>query len=262
MKKFKISIITVNLNNIVGLEKTIASVLEQTYKNFELVIIDGRSSDGSVSVIEKHKEQLSFSLSEPDTGVYNAMNKGIKNASGEYLLFLNSGDYFINENILENVSKEIDGTDLIYGNIKLVEPSGKSWTGVYPAKLSFDHFVTGSLPHPASFIKKSLFDKVGLYDENLKICSDWKFFLNAVIMHEASYKRIDETIAVFHLDGLSSGKDSELIIAQEKEQVILANYPAQLSSFFNIRNESLQPRKQTVLDRIKNYLRPIIYHRP
>lgn len=261
MKEFKISIITVNLNNIVGLEKTIASVLEQTYKNFELVIIDGGSSDGSISVIEKYKEQLSFSLSEPDTGVYNAMNKGIKNASGEYLLFLNSGDYFINENILENVSKEIDGTDLIYGNIKLVEPGGKSWTGVYPDKLSFDHFVTGSLPHPASFIKKSLFEKEGLYDENLKICADWKFFLNAVIKHGATYKRINTTIAVFYLDGLSSGKDSELIIAQEKDQVILANYPAQLSSFLNIRNESLQPRKQTVLDRIKNYMRPIFYRR-
>lgn len=256
-----ITVITINLNNSTGLQKTIQSVLSQTYKNIEYIVIDGGSTDDSVRVIEENKEHISYSISEPDSGVYNAMNKGIQKASGEYLLFLNSGDYFISESIVKTISKQINGIDIVYGNLKLVLPGGKFWIGVYPNKLSFCHFVTGSLPHPASFIKKSLFDKEGLYDENLKICGDWKFFLNAVVKHSATYMRIDQTIAVFHLDGISSGNGSELLIAQEKEQVISENYPSQLNSFLQFRNESIQHRKQKKLERIKKYLRDIFFYR-
>lgn len=250
---FKVTVITINLNNALGLQKTIQSVFRQTYRNVEYIVIDGGSIDDSIRVVEENKENINYWISEPDSGVYSAMNKGIIYAKGEYFLFLNSGDYFINENVLENIAKEIDGTDLIYGNIKLVESSGKSWIGVYPRKLSIKHFFAGSLPHPATFIKKSLFEKEGSYDEKLKICGDWKFFLNSIVKHKATYKHVEQIISVFNLDGLSSDKGNQLIIAREKEQVILADHPAQLSSFFHARNESSRPRKQTILDRIKNY---------
>ena len=184
---YKFSIITINLNNDAGLQKTTQSVFGQNFKDFEYIVIDGGSKDGSIALIEANKDRLSYWISEVDSGVYNAMNKGIQKATGEYLLFLNSGDYLMHENILAEVATSLDGTELIYGNVFLIENSQKSWIGFYPAKLSFQHFVDGSLPHPCSFIKKSVFDKVGYYDEGLKIVADWKFFLHAICKFNVTF---------------------------------------------------------------------------
>ena len=220
----KYTIITINLNNTVGLQKTMQSVFQQSFRDVEYIIIDGGSTDGSISYIEANNNKLSYWVSEPDAGVYNAMNKGIKKAAGEYLLFLNSGDHFYTDHILKEIEDKLDGTDIIYGDIFLIESSTKSWTGHYPNKLSFQHFVEGSLPHPASFIKRSLFDQVGFYDESLQICADWKFFLDAICRFNVSYKHIDKTIATFYHDGLSSTGNSAAIIQQEKEGILQRDY--------------------------------------
>ena len=221
----KISIITVNLNKAIGLKNTFNSVFRQSAKGFEYIVIDGESTDGSKELIKKNANRLTYWLSEKDRGVYHAMNKGISKATGEYLIFLNSGDHFINENILETISTELDGTDIVYGDIFLIESSTKSWAGHYPSRLSFQHFVEGSLPHPASFIKRTVFDKVGLYDESLKIVADWKFFMDAICRFNVSYKHVDKTISVFYLDGLSSVAKNQALLQEEKRSVFIKDYP-------------------------------------
>ncbi len=241
----KLSIITINYNNATGLQKTLNSVFKQTFSDYEYIVIDGESNDGSKEVIKTNADKISYWVSEKDSGVYHAMNKGIKKASGEYLLFLNSGDHLINDTILEEVSATLDGTDIIYGNIFLIENASQSWTGVYPDKLSLQHFITGSLPHPASFIKKILFDRVGYYDENLQICADWKFFLDAICKFNVVYKHLDKTIAVFYLDGLSSTVDSTQKIINEKASVFQKDYPLfiemyrELNQLSDFRNNKL-----------------------
>jgi glycosyltransferase involved in cell wall biosynthesis len=220
----KLSIITITRNDAAGLLKTFNSVFTQSFNDFEYIVIDGASTDSSTEIINTHADKISYWISEKDKGVYHAMNKGINKATGEYLLFLNSGDHFIDENILEAISTELDGTEIIYGNILLIASQNKSWTGHYPEKLSFQHFVEGSLPHPGSFIKRTVFDKVGVYDESLKIVADWKFFLDAICRFNVSYKHINKTIAVFYLDGLSSLAKNQALLQEEKRSVFMKDY--------------------------------------
>jgi len=221
----KLSIITINYNNATGLQKTVDSVFAQGFSDLEYIVIDGASTDGSAGIINSNADKISYCVSEKDRGVYHAMNKGIEKASGEYLLFLNSGDHFYTDHVLKEIGDELDGTDIIYGDIFLIETAAKSWMGVYPDQLSFQHFIEGSLPHPASFIRRILFDKVGFYDESLQICADWKFFLHAICRFSVSYRHIDKTIATFYLDGLSSTRDSAAIIQKEKEGILQRDYP-------------------------------------
>jgi glycosyltransferase involved in cell wall biosynthesis len=221
----KLSIVTVNLNNSAGLKLTLDSVTSQTYKDFEYIVIDGGSKDDSLSLLEKYRDQINYCISEPDSGVYQAMNKGIKKATGEYLLFLNSGDHLANEHLIAEIVSELTEIDIIYGNLFLIENEAKSWTAVYPPVLSFQHFMEGSLPHPGSFIKRSVFDRVGFYDETLKIVSDWKFFMDAICRHNVSYRHIDKTIAIFYLNGLSSLATNESKLQSEKKVILKKDYP-------------------------------------
>ncbi|MBS1737220.1 MAG: glycosyltransferase, partial [Bacteroidetes bacterium] len=186
----KLSIITVNLNNLLGLQKTMQSVLEQTFTDYEYIIIDGGSTDGSKEYIAQHSNKLAYWVSEKDKGIYNAMNKGIKQSKGKYLLFLNSGDFFIRESVLSNLfSNKID-TDLVYCDVLWCE-GDKVWKGDFPSKLTLKYFVNASLPHQATLIKRELFNLVGLYDETIKISSDWKFFVLAIYMYKCTYSKID-----------------------------------------------------------------------
>ena len=129
MEVIKISIITINFNNCKGLVQTLDSVAQQTYNNYEHIIIDGASTDGSKSIIEQYKNKnphVTYWVSEKDEGIYNAMNKGITHAQGQYLLFLNSGDY-IEPNILEQAATSLTGTDIIYGNLYFISESGHKY---------------------------------------------------------------------------------------------------------------------------------------
>ena len=135
MKKIpKISIVTINYNNAVGLEKTIKSVVNQKSTNIEYLVIDGGSNDGSGEVINKYSGSINYFVLENDNGVYNAMNKGIRASSGDYLLFLNSGDFLIDENVIESAILLGMDTDLVSGNMIYNNNgaiSDKSESGVY-----------------------------------------------------------------------------------------------------------------------------------
>lgn len=219
----KISIITINYNNLEGLKRTVESVVNQTWKEFEYIVIDGGSSDGSAAYIESQRERIDCWVSEPDTGIYNAMNKGIAKATGEYLLFLNSGDHLFNDSILEQNYHYIEKFDFVYFNIEI--SNGKSSQMVsYPEKLSFSYFYTRTLCHQSTLIKKTLFETLGMYDENLIFVSDWKFFILALFRFNCSYTHIDAVLTTYYLDGISSDLANRQILSEERKDV--------LSSFF------------------------------
>jgi glycosyltransferase involved in cell wall biosynthesis len=220
----KLSIITINLNNKAGLQRTVESVQNQTSTNFEHIVIDGHSKDGSKEYIEANKEQFDYFVSEPDFGVYNAMNKGIKKAKGDYLFFLNSGDEFINADSLENISKNLNEKDIIYFNINRI---GENNVGLKtaPEKLSFSYLHNDLPPHQSTFIKKGLFDTIGGFDESLKIVADWKFLITALIKHNASYKYVNEVHTNFYLGGISSSPESEKLMNEERERILNSEFP-------------------------------------
>ena len=215
---FKLSIITINYNNKLGLQKTIESVINQTFKNFEFIVIDGNSSDGSKEVVEQYKSQLTYSVSEPDSGIYNAMNKGILKANGEYLLFLNSGDWLNNNDVVGSLQNYLYDTDVISGDINLFHDN--KWHLLKSQdQITVDYFLSISLYHQATFIKKQLFLKSGLYDENLKICGDYEFFIRTLLKEDATYKHIPVLISNFLTDGISNNEKFNALNFKEREQV-------------------------------------------
>jgi glycosyltransferase involved in cell wall biosynthesis len=223
--KPKISIITINYNNLEGLQKTIASVSSQTWQEFEHIIIDGGSTDGSADYIESNATLFKYWVSEPDKGVYHAMNKGIAQAHGEYLLFLNSGDHFFSTTVLENNHQAIKEKAIIYFNLQVVEGS-QLFIKEYPEVLSFSYFVKDTLPHPATFIAKEAFEKTNWYSEDFKILSDWKFFLDGICRYNLTYKKINTTLSTFYIGGMSSNPANRAIKQDEKQQVLQQDYAA------------------------------------
>ena len=217
----KLSIITVNLNNAEGLRKTLDSVFIQTFRDYEHIIIDGASTDGSIEIIKQYAEKAQSSelrvqssefiahssvywLSEPDKGVYNATNKGILRAKGEYCLFLNSGDYFVNGNVLDKVFAIPFTEDVVYGFLGGAK-NGEIEMMTSPKEVTLRTFVEGTIHHTGNaFIRRDAFDRWGLYDENLKIASDRKWFLKAIGLDVATTRYIDVMTSVFDCNGISS----------------------------------------------------------
>ena len=214
----KLTIITVNLNNAAGLEKTIESVLKQTFTDYEYFVIDGGSVDASPDIIRKHESGLAWWVSEKDKGIYNAMNKGILKSSGEYCYFLNSGDYLWSADALEKVFALSNGEDIVYGNmvhgdLKRVDLGLK--------EVSFFDFFIGSIYHQSAFIKTALFGTVGLYNESLKVVSDWEFFIKAIFLHHCSLKYVNVDVALYEIGGLSFQSPEKNL---KERQLVLEKY--------------------------------------
>lgn len=210
----RINIVTINLNNKSGLERTINSVLSQTFfDKIDYIIIDGGSTDGSKELIEQHKDRLYYWCSEHDNGIFNAMNKGIDNCNGDYVLFLNSGDFLRQNDIIELVYDQLDA-DICYGNEYFFRgintlvsytnaAMGNGWVQTYPNELDESFFKRSALPHQSTFIKVSL-QKEHKYNENCVIAGDWTFFREAIMKYGATYKHIPITISNYGTDGLSA----------------------------------------------------------
>ncbi len=214
-----LSIITINYNNALGLERTLKNFTSQEYKNVEYLVIDGGSSDESIAIIDKYKSGITFSISERDTGIYNAMNKGIAKATGEYLLFINSGDELNGTSAIKNVIHELHDTDLITCNLLLIADKSET-VKHYPENPTFQYFLTDSFPHPATFIRKNLFSLTNGYDENYKIVSDWAFFMIALFRFNATHKHLSVTLSCFYMDGISTSEQNRKLVAKEKAHFI------------------------------------------
>lgn len=221
----KLSVITINLNNKEGLKRTVTSVLTQTiYPTIEYLIIDGQSNDGSLEIIEQHADRISYWTSEQDNGVYDAMNKGSLRASGKYLLFLNSGDILADSSALERAVHELDGTDIIYGDICFDYGTHRE-RYLYPDQLSFRFFCERSLGHPATFIRRELFTNHGMYDLSYAIAADWVFFTRVICKHNASTKHLPLLLSIFDMSGMSNNPVNEARIAEERFRLLSSEFP-------------------------------------
>lgn len=218
----KISIITVCFNDKQGFIQTAESVLRQSCKEFEWIVIDGGSTDGSRLEIERLDNHIDYWVSEADKGIYNGMNKGIARANGEYCLFLNSGDFLCSKKSIERVKDKLDGTDIIVFDIfsekKL--PFGLKPYHIMPTTITLGSLVNSGICHQAAFIKTSLLKKNN-YDESIKITSDWKFFFEELIVRKSSYKHIGFPFASFDCTGISSKNDDR---NNNEKQGVLEQY--------------------------------------
>lgn len=241
----KLSIITINRNNASGLEKTLSSVASQTCKDFEHIIIDGASTDNSVEVIkhyvestnnpspDTHHHQIKW-ISEPDKGIYNAMNKGIRMAAGDYIQILNSGDSLFDEHVVERMLSALEEKkypEILYGNMIKQWPDGRTHRdSCEKGQLSMLSFYHGTLNHDSAFIRRSLFEKFGYYDESLKIVSDWEWYLKAIPLGGVRPIYVNLDVTIFDMTGVSESNtaywkvERRPVLEREVPPVILADY--------------------------------------
>ena len=247
--------ITINFNDADGLEKTIGSVMRQTFGDYELIVIDGGSTDKSVEVIKKNADRIAYWISEKDRGIYHAQNKGIEKASGEYCLFLNSGDFLADERVLENVFATNYSSDIIYGDMQIDHGNGQITHGKMPERISFYQMYSDTLWHPVSFIKRRLFSDFGMYDEQFKMVSDYDFFFRVIIMQQVSTQHVPVEISVYNLNGLSSKPELKTVEKAERLAVLNKYLPPLLVEYLTTNIVIAAPAKKTLLKRIIHKLR-------
>ena len=218
----KVSIITVCYNSEATIRDTIESVLAQTYSNIEYIIIDGASSDSTLSIINEYDNKISKLISEKDKGIYDAMNKGVKIATGEIIGILNSDDFYENNKVISTVVKNFASnpiSDIAFGNIVFVNPNQLDRiVRNYNAK----HFESWKLrfgwmpPHPATFIRKRAYDTVGLYSLHYKISADYEMFVRLLLLNKLTFTYIDQVLVRMRAGGAStSGISSNIVLNAE-----------------------------------------------
>ncbi|MBE8723933.1 glycosyltransferase family 2 protein [Flavobacterium hungaricum] len=247
----KISVITINFNDQKGLRKTLESVTGQTYADFEFIVIDGGSTDGSKELIAQYQDKINYWVSEKDTGVFNAMNKGIKQSSGEFLIFMNGGDCFYDNKVLENIAADLTSEYDIYYGDNYKDNNGSKRLKTYPEKLSFSFFYNSSINHQSTFIRRTLFDSIFYYNENYKIASDWEFFVYAICFKNVSYKYLRKTIAVYDFTGISSNPKFRSIYEEEKKLTFNRYFPAFIDDYEFV--EVLNSKRFLQFEHIKKY---------
>lgn len=228
----KITVITVTYNCAAVVEQTICSILEQTYSEVEYIIIDGGSTDGTLDIIRRYTNRIAYFVSEPDKGIYDAMNKGILVSTGEWLNFMNAGDLFVSKDILQRMVEEIiPGNYILRGNIIRIYPKFKvKSVGVTVQEPSLMDMFNNTFHHQACLIHASLFKKFGLYSTDYKLCSDWKFFFDCIVLHNVKSKYIDLTVACFKMDGAST--NNSILYLKEQESYLKLVYGEELFNLF------------------------------
>lgn len=196
-----LSIVTINLNNKAGLEKTLASIASQTWKDFEVHVLDGGSTDGSVDVIKTHESLLTSWVSEPDGGIYPAQNKGISKSNGTYILFLNSGDWLRQPDSLEQIFLHKPEADLIYGDVYFWKSGQPEYRKENQENLTALFLLLDTICHQVQILKRSLFEEYGPYREDLRVVADYEFLVKILIEHRCSFQYYPVPLANVDLDG-------------------------------------------------------------
>lgn len=226
----KFSIITINYNNRDGLLFTLQSVFSQLYHNIQMIVIDGASSDGSVDIIRRYEENIDYWVSEPDRGVYDAMNKAIDIADGGYCIFMNSGDRFHSDDVLVITSRGCHA-DVVVGKTNVFEiVDGEMLSRCLfdvPDKMSARHLIQYGVNHQSCFIKTELL-KNNKYDDTLRFVSDWKFFLQELVLKNRSYQRLPIIVADYDFSGISSQNANKDKLELEKELVLSQILPQRI----------------------------------
>lgn len=237
----KISIITVTYNSELYLEQTILSVINQTYKNYEFIIIDGGSTDNTISIIEKYKQYVTFWISENDKGIYDAMNKGITFASGDIIGFLNSDDIYYDNNILEIISSSFnDNIESIFGDIVYVNNKDTNVLNRHYSSKNFKlkHFSYGHMPpHPSFYALKKVYDKIGFFKDDYKIAADFDYLVRVLLINKIKFKYMNIIFVRMRSGGISSTYKNKIKLNSEiyrscRENKIETNYLKIYSKYF------------------------------
>ena len=205
----KVSIITVCYNSGKTIEDTIKSVLKQSYQNIEYIIIDGQSKDNTLQIVNEYKNQISKIVSEPDKGMYDACNKGIKMASGDIIAILNSDDVYTNEKVIENVVEKfkLDNKDTLYADLKYVAADDLSNVVRYWKSGLFKRgkFLFGWMPpHPTFFVKKEVYQKYGLFNTKFRSAADYELMLRFLFKNKVSVSYLPKVAVLMREGGISN----------------------------------------------------------
>jgi len=212
----KISIITVCLNEAESIRATCDSICSQSYSDFEWIVIDGGSTDGTLEILREYEDSMDCLISEPDTGIYNAMNKGAVKASGQYLIFMNGGDRFACADALLMASKA-PRAQMLYGDVYLGDQSGDVET--YPDVVESGYMLRKMIPHQTTFYERATFEAVGGYDESFKIAGDYDLYARLFEVERISHHHISHPIAIFDLEGVSNSKDFRQLRKRENHRI-------------------------------------------
>ncbi len=226
----KLSIITIVYNNVRDIERTIKSIVNQTYKNIEYIVIDGKSTDGTLAVIEQYKTQIAKIVSEPDKGIYDAMNKGLKMATGDYILFMNSGDEIYDEHTVEDIFETSPGADIYYGETEMYNDNWESLgrrRHEAPEEFNWTSFKYGmNVSHQAIYIRRSI---IVPYDLTYKYSSDIDWIIKAA-KKASSIVNVKRYVAKYLVGGMSKKKHRESLKERFK---IFSKYYGVLPNMLN-----------------------------
>jgi len=220
----KVSIVTISLNSADTLEDTILSVLNQSYDNLEYIVVDGASSDGSMEIIEKYRDQIDTIISEPDEGIYYAMNKGISLATGDVIGILNSDDTYADNEIIEKVVEKMEetGTDSLYGDLNYVDRNSpdsvvRRWKS---GKFKRAFFLKGwMVPHPTFFVKKFVYVKYGLFNTKLRTSADYEFMLRVLYKGKITTSYLPEVMVNMKMGGRSNASIQHRLRANKEDRL-------------------------------------------
>lgn len=225
----KLSIITVNYNGAEGLKKTLESVQNQSFKDFEQIVVDGGSTDNSVEIIKDYAQKIDNYrwVSERDNGIYDGMNKGIGMATGEYLYFLNGGDCLVDEHTLEKIVGLLDGSAIVTGRVNLVINGCKygETEKMKESDLTMYQMFLHGINHQSAIIKREL-QLAHPYDITAKIGADWKFFVETIVLEGVKMKMTDCLFANFDRTGVSS---NNVKLCEERKQLIYDLLPQRVA---------------------------------
>ena len=225
----KISIITVCYNSELTIEDTLKSVRDQDYSNIELVVIDGGSTDKTLKIIESFSDTVNILVSESDKGIYDAMNKGFNISSGDIICFLNSDDYFFDNQVLSRIAAKFGenmSAKIIFSGIEYVLFDGKTNSGSYILENFRPWWIYLGImpPHPGCFVRKEVFDIVGLFNISYKIAGDFDFFVRSILVSKIKFINIDLVVVKMRVGGVStSGWRSVLISTMEMKRSLSSN---------------------------------------
>ncbi len=199
------------------------SVFDQTFTDIEYIVIDGGSIDGSKEYLETHQDSLFYWVSEPDKGIYNAMNKGIEKATGDYLLFLNSGDSFNNNDVLDKFIAQKPVEDLVYGDSIFIHPDGELELKIMPSNLEGMTIFYRTLNHQSVFHNRRIFENGKRYNEDYKMLADWVLYNEVVLFEGGSYRHIDVVIVNYDANGFSSKPENATIMKNDRNKFFTEN---------------------------------------
>lgn len=235
--KLFLSIVTICKNNLQGLRKTLESVINQTNKQFEFLVIDGNSNDGTREFIEKNNSYITKFIFESDSGIYDAQNKGIKIASGEYILFLNSGDTLVNESTIQNLLNLIKDSGFakfgIYYSDVLLKKGNQIQKKIYMKQLSHFYLCNEIINHQSQIIQTKILQK-NLFDLRYKLAADYELFLRLVFKKKINYKHLDMTISIYDLSGISTTEAGIAKYLNEHSEIRQAYFPDEINRVLDL----------------------------